>query len=614
MIPRHRRDGALWALGVLLLMGFVLKQYWGTLAPGLVWGDGPELAAVAKSLGIAHPTGYPLFTLLAHVWLWLPLGEVAWQTNLLCAVFSTATVGLLAVLLLSWRRALFPEDESEDLLGPMLAGAGSMAYAFALGPWSHATLTEVYPFQVLLQTATILAAWQTTRSGRGLPLLAGLFAVALGHHLLAIVLIPLVGVAAWRVLAPATDRVERLRQAATALGAVGVGLLPLLYLPLRAVQRPAINWGDPSTLERWLGHLLGGHYIDELWLAGQPGTPFRGSGDFGLHLLDRLRAVTGYLLGQVLPPEGLPPFAWILGISIGATALALGVRRLARGSRPFAWGLGVSMGLYLGVVSTYNIHDIVDYQLGLVALLWPVGWLGACELIGDRSGAQEAEATWEESVEPAAPTGAESTDKTSWVDSMVGRLPVPARVLVLAFLMLLPLALFVGHLKVSDRSGFDLGDRYAHRLLDSLPEDAVLVTRGQYATSSAWYQQEALGHRRDVRVVVQDFLSEPWYADSLAGRDLGGLVVPPRADDAGPGMTTVATLEALVEANPEASIFLLASPRQKVLLDRHFDLRPQATLLDADEIGEAFDHGFEPPEARLFRIVGGADGPRGRGP
>ena len=569
---------------MLGVFSVALGMYWWTLAPGLVWGDGPELAAVASSLGIAHPTGYPLSTLLTHVWLWLPIaGSVAWRTNLLCAVFSAATVGLMVVLLSRWRRDLFGKAASEENpLHEALAAAGGLAYAFALGPWSHATLTEVYPLQVLLQTTVVLAAWHTTKSGRGLLIVVGLFALALGHHLLAVVLLPLVGVAAWRVLAAATDRAERLRRSLGALAALGVGLLPLLYLPLRAAQKPAINWGDPSTLGRWIGHLRGGSYIDELWLTGQPGTPFRGVGDFGLHLLDRLRSVTGYLLGQVLPPEGLPPLAWVLALAIAALALALGLGRLAEGSRRFAWGQGASVVLYVGVVATYNIHDIVDYQLGLVALLWPVAWLGASELVAGRA--------------------------------QTVRLPRPARGLVGGFLMLLPLALGFGHREVSDRSDFDLGDRYAQRLLDSLPPDAVLVTRGQFVTSSAWYQQEALGQRRDVRVVVQEFLAERWYAPSLEGRDLGGLKVPARVDDQGLGMVTVAALEALVAANPGESIFLLASPRQKVLLDRHFDLRPHANLLDSDEIGEAFDHGFEPPENRVFRILGLVGEPRAQSP
>ena len=35
-----------------------------TLCPTIWFGDGPELIAAADCLGVAHPPGYPLFTLV----------------------------------------------------------------------------------------------------------------------------------------------------------------------------------------------------------------------------------------------------------------------------------------------------------------------------------------------------------------------------------------------------------------------------------------------------------------------------------------------------------------------------------------------------------------------
>ncbi|MFH0795188.1 MAG: DUF2723 domain-containing protein, partial [bacterium] len=51
-----------------------LISYWRTLCPTIYWGDGIELTAVAHVLGTPHPTGYPLFTLLAKLFQQLPIG------------------------------------------------------------------------------------------------------------------------------------------------------------------------------------------------------------------------------------------------------------------------------------------------------------------------------------------------------------------------------------------------------------------------------------------------------------------------------------------------------------------------------------------------------------
>ena len=48
-----------------------------------------------------------------------------------------------------------------------------------------------------------------------------------------------------------------------------LGLLPYLYLPLRARANPPLNWGDPKTLERFLAHVTGKEYKQMLFYKSQ---------------------------------------------------------------------------------------------------------------------------------------------------------------------------------------------------------------------------------------------------------------------------------------------------------------------------------------------------------
>jgi len=65
-----------------------------TLAPSVVQIDSGELAAVQITLGIAHPTGYPLFTVLGYLFSLIPLPFTKiYQMNLLAAIYCAAAIG-----------------------------------------------------------------------------------------------------------------------------------------------------------------------------------------------------------------------------------------------------------------------------------------------------------------------------------------------------------------------------------------------------------------------------------------------------------------------------------------------------------------------------------------
>src|SRR5690242_14256284 len=77
------------ALGALAL-------YVATLLPGVGSGDTAEFQRVAPTLGVAHPTGYPLYTMLG--WLWsqlLAIGTPAWRMNVFSACTAALAVGAL---------------------------------------------------------------------------------------------------------------------------------------------------------------------------------------------------------------------------------------------------------------------------------------------------------------------------------------------------------------------------------------------------------------------------------------------------------------------------------------------------------------------------------------
>jgi hypothetical protein len=240
--------------------------YAGTLAPTVLpYGapdtlDSPMLQAEVPALGVGHPTGYPTYMLLTHLFTYLPLGDPAHSVNLASAVYGAAAVLVVYLAGLS-------------LCGrAVAAAAGALAFGLSGTFWGQAVISEVYTLEALFVALVILVllVWRDTRHDRYLLLCAFLVGLSLTHHLTSVLLLP--AVPAFLLL---TDR-RVFSKASLPLKAVGLfllGLLPFLYLPIRAVMNAPLNEADPSTPWRFLLLVTGGTFLAESSEKGRHCSP-----------------------------------------------------------------------------------------------------------------------------------------------------------------------------------------------------------------------------------------------------------------------------------------------------------------------------------------------------
>ena len=140
-----------------------------TLCPTVSFIDSGELATVAYTLGIAHPTGYPLFSLIGWVFAHLPLGfRPIYQLNLMSAIFCSLGIFVFfrfLVFLLSHflqkesksRRTGAAAVNQIDVLHVFVPAIfGALVLAFSETYWSQAVSVEVYPLHLLLVTIVLL--------------------------------------------------------------------------------------------------------------------------------------------------------------------------------------------------------------------------------------------------------------------------------------------------------------------------------------------------------------------------------------------------------------------------------------------------------------------------
>ncbi len=224
--------------GVLALILYVY-----TAAPELPPGhDSAELIAAAASGGIAHPPGYPLYTMLGHAAAGLNPGNPIYALNLFSAV-----CGSLAAALAAWAFSRLSGSASAGALAALL-------FAAAATPWRLSVGAEVFALHLAFAAAllALAAQWQADPGAKRVYWAGGgafVFGLACAHHqTIALLLLPL-GLFFW---------LEHRRSPQLSLGFSRwmiplflLGLLPYLYLPWRAAQHPLINWGDPSSWERF---------------------------------------------------------------------------------------------------------------------------------------------------------------------------------------------------------------------------------------------------------------------------------------------------------------------------------------------------------------------------
>ncbi len=453
-----------------------------TLSPSVVQIDSGELAAVQSTLGIAHPTGYPLFTLLGFLFSKIPLPFTnILKANLLAAIFCGLGVVFLvrsASFMLGHpqakaepkaagkkskdKKTLKPEapramDETARVASSAFSG---LLAAFSLTIWKQGTSVEVYSLHILLISLIIyflLKAYfspSDTKTGTSLkPWIVFFLFLGLGfaNHMTTLLIIPGAGLLFfWK---------EKLnersfRKIFYALPVFfGVLVVFYSYLPIRASQKPAINWGNPVNGENFWRHFTGKQY--RVWL-------FSSSESAREHLAYFIKS---------LPVE----FA-IIGLAI----VIIGYFYARKRSKKISWFLLASFVFTVFYAINYDISDIDSYFILAyisLALFAAFGFARLFELLKARK--------------------------------RTAKLAVPILALPLLFQ-------FVINIPKTDQSGLFTYEDYTRSLLSSVEPGSVIFSyQWDYFISAALYFQEVEGFRKDVAVIDKELLRRSWYFDQL---------------------------------------------------------------------------------------------------
>jgi hypothetical protein len=432
--------------GILAVVLFFI--YSSTLAPGLTWAndgaDGGDLVTAAATGGVAHPSGYPLYLLAAKLFQFIPIGSLACRTNLLSAL-AAVTASLLVYAVVTW----LPDSPSA---GNGMAGLSSGLF-LGLSPifWSQAVITEVYTLHAAFIALTTFLALQIPSQNRNsLDRLRGLTSgLAIGNHLTSVFLAPVVLLtSAW-----GADRKINWKSLGWAAAWLWAGILVYLTLPLRALSRAPVNWGNPVNLENFAWLVTGQLYRGRLF-------------DIGLaEILQRLQSWTVLLVQQFDLP--------------GLTLAFIGLIFFFKPTRLYF------VTLYIAII--FSLFTIFYTSFDSYVYLIPV-YLAFSIWIGLGMGG----------LQRSAGRFARSFQTFAWA----------------AFPVLF-LLLAVSRWPQVDASRDLRAEDFGAKMMATLPRDAVVFADGDRAIFSLWYFHFALGQRPDLTVIATDLLHFDWYADSL---------------------------------------------------------------------------------------------------
>ncbi|MDR1050643.1 MAG: DUF2723 domain-containing protein [Deltaproteobacteria bacterium] len=146
--------------------------------PSIGWRDGPELVVTASYLDVAHPSGFPVYNLLAKIITWLPLGSLSFRANLFSALASGAAVFFMGLLL--GKIHLFRQAP----VSRVWLLAGLPWFAMHQGVWAASTEVEVYSLNVLFVVCLLYcaASWFEGRGVHWLYFGGLLYGFACGNH------------------------------------------------------------------------------------------------------------------------------------------------------------------------------------------------------------------------------------------------------------------------------------------------------------------------------------------------------------------------------------------------------------------------------------------------
>ncbi|XP_060074677.1 transmembrane protein 260-like [Ylistrum balloti] len=466
-------------LELSLILGLVtFSVYYTTLYPSLPGGDSGELIAAAQELGVAHPPGYPLFTLLAWMAIHLvPGSSVAWRVNLQTSMFGGVAIVFLALTILRLTSR------------PSAAVLAVGMWGWCKLTWAWSITAEVFALNNMFVALLMFIALQFEDADNEKKIkmsFLGSFVCALSLCNQHTMVVYVFCMAVWVLYILYKKQILTF----TVLLRIGLsflaGLLPYIYLPLSSWSLQSNwTWGDQRSVAGLLTHLLRREY----------GTFDLGKEEMGQGLLFGLRAYLDHILSDltivicVLFLLGLVTITY-RHLKTRDRALTVFFIMMTIYMLFFSWraNLDLKNPLYLGVVERFWMQsDLIVITIAAVAY---------SDVINYFFWFTKMNKAFFENTRP---------------DLLVA--------------LLLSVFQLQRHYHVSDQSGNWVIHEFGEDILTNMPPNAIILTKGDLPSNTFRYLRLCENIRHDIQIFDQEILTYEWSVPML-GWTMPGITFP----------------------------------------------------------------------------------------
>jgi hypothetical protein len=464
-----------WTTGI-----FVFIIYLFTLAPSVIQIDSGELAAVQILAGIAHPTGYPLFTIIGYLWSLIPMPfSGIFQMNLLAALLCSLGIVLFVKCALfimhnldkfrihpkqrvksrGKKKDSSVKEESTAFIDRHIIFTvipAALFLAFSKTFWFQSTSVEVYSLHIVLILLVIYTLLKAYVNGgeritdRQWLIFSAALALGFTNHMTTLLILP--GTAYLYFNKYRFSLVSFKRLAVMILLFSVILILIYAYLPLRASADPLLNWGNPVDLERILRHISGKQY--QVWLFSST---------------ESAKKQLEYFFTN-LPSE----FGFTLLVSIAGIFFSA------------AYARKIFIFLLISFITTvlYSInYDIADIDSYFLLAYITLSFFSVFALFKAFNYFYPARKGF--------------------------------RTIFFAAGILIALQIYQNYKDVNQSGNYVFED-YTRNLVNSVPENAIIFSyQWDYFISPAYYFQYVEDFRRDVIIIDKELLRRSWYYKQL---------------------------------------------------------------------------------------------------
>lgn len=426
--------------------------YVATLAPTVMFIDSGELKTAAYNLAIAHPTGYPLFTIVGKVLSFFPIGEPAYILNFMFALVTSIGCFVFYNFILLLFKHLKKDYTGNENLYKTISLAGTLTLAFSGIFWDSANHADVFGLQILIictllyifTKAILISETNPVMSSNYFLLFAFLLGLGFGNHLSLIFMG--VGLIYLYFATFGFNQISFKRLLIMGIPFI-IGLTIYLYLPIRSPNTVS-NWGNPHTWSGFMGHISGRQF--SVWM-------FSGS--------ENMKKQFEFFLGMY--PKEFVYFPLLIAIP--------GILSLFKLHKKIFYCTALLFVFNVIYAINYDIYDIDHYFL--LAFITTAIWISF-------------------GFDKLLPLISKNYKKISLV------------------ILTIPILVLLNNYARYDKSNDYTVQEYTFNVFETAPENSIIYSaQWDFFVAASYYYQYVKNIRPDLVIIDKELLRKSWYLD-----------------------------------------------------------------------------------------------------